>query len=308
MSTRVAKSRVDLLEEITPDVERLYNRHMEAPRLWYPHEQINWGDGEDFKQKAWAPEQYPIGDGVRSSIYVNLLTEDNLPYYTDSILAHSPRGHPIREWTCQWTMEENRHAMVMRDYLIVTRALDPVALERARMAQMCAAVVPEPESVPDALSYVALQELATRISHRNTGKMLSDSVGTDVMARVAADENLHYLFYRDLVTASLALDPSRTVCAIERQVREFEMPGVGIIDFAAHAKAIAQAGIYDLVIHHEQIQVGVVLRHWKIDTIEGLDAEGEKARDALVSYIERVGRVARRLSERRGDLVGAAAG
>jgi hypothetical protein len=53
---------------------------MEAPRLWYPHEQINWGEGEDFKQKAWAPEQYPIGDGVRSSIYVNLLTEDNLPY------------------------------------------------------------------------------------------------------------------------------------------------------------------------------------------------------------------------------------
>ena len=35
------------------------------------------------------------------------------------------------------------------------RALDPVALERARMAQMCAAVVPEPETVPDGLSYVA---------------------------------------------------------------------------------------------------------------------------------------------------------
>jgi len=42
LSTRLAKSRVDLLEEITPDVERLFNRHMEAPRLWFPHEQINW--------------------------------------------------------------------------------------------------------------------------------------------------------------------------------------------------------------------------------------------------------------------------
>ena len=65
VSTRMAKSRVDLLEEITPDVERLYNRHMQAPRLWYPHEQINWGEGEDFGEHAWAPEQYPIGDGVR---------------------------------------------------------------------------------------------------------------------------------------------------------------------------------------------------------------------------------------------------
>ncbi len=55
LSTRVAKSRVDLLEEIAPDVERLFNRHMEAPRLWFPHEQINWGEGEDFKERPWTP-------------------------------------------------------------------------------------------------------------------------------------------------------------------------------------------------------------------------------------------------------------
>jgi len=298
-----------LLVELSPAAERLFDRHLSQAKEWFPHEFVPWSRGRDFTPgEDWDPAEYPMPDAVRSALYVNLLTEDNLPYYFHTIDNRFGKDDVFRSWDRRWTAEENRHAMVMRDYLIVTRALDPVALERARMAQMCAAVVPEPESVPDALSYVALQELATRISHRNTGKMLSDSVGTDVMARVAADENLHYLFYRDLVTASLALDPSRTVCAIERQVREFEMPGVGIIDFAAHAKAIAQAGIYDLVIHHEQIQVGVVLRHWKIDTIEGLDAEGEKARDALVSYIERVGRVARRLSERRGDLVGAAAG
>ena len=33
--------------------------------------------------------------------------------------------------------------------------------------------------------------------------------------------------------------------AIERQVRTFEMPGTGILDFEVHAKAIARAGIYD---------------------------------------------------------------
>jgi acyl-[acyl-carrier-protein] desaturase len=174
-----------------------------------------------------------------------------------------------------------------------------VALERARMAQMCAAVVPEPDTVPDALAYVALQELATRISHRNTGKLLDDKVGFEVMARVAADENLHYLFYRDLVTASLEIDPSRTMVGIERQVRDFEMPGVGIVDFSTHAAAIARAGIYDFVLHHEQLLVGVVLRHWKVESVEGLDADGEAARERLVAQIERVGRVARRAAERR---------
>ena len=48
------------------------------------------------------------------------------------------------------------------------------------------------------------------------------------------------------------------VPAIERQVLGFEMPGGGIPGFASHAAAIAKAGVYDLVIHHEQILVPVI--------------------------------------------------
>ena len=51
------------------------------------------------------------------------------------------------------------------------------------------------------------------------------------MKRVAADENLHYLFYRDLVTAAIELDPSAMMIAIERQIRTFQMPGTGIPGF-----------------------------------------------------------------------------
>ena len=45
------------------------------------------------------------------------------------------------------------------------------------------------------------------------------------------------------------------------------MPGIGIPGFAGHAAAIAQAGIYDLAIHHDQILVPVVLRHWGIEQL-----------------------------------------
>jgi acyl-[acyl-carrier-protein] desaturase len=247
-----------------------------------------------------------MADALRSALFVNLLTEDNLPYYFHTIDTRFGTNDVFRAWDRRWTAEENRHAIVIRDYLIVTRALDPIALERARMAQMCAAVVPEPDGIPDCLSYVALQELATRIAHRNTGKLMDDRVGYEIMARVAADENLHYLFYRDLVTAALELDPSRTMCAIARQVKEFEMPGVGIVDFNAHAAAIARAGIYDFAIHHEQILVGVVLRHWKIESLTGLDAEAEVARDKTLKFIERVGKVGRRFAERRQEALATA--
>ena len=70
----------------------------------------------------------------------------------------------------RWTAEEGRHSIVLRDYLTVTRAIDPVALERARMAQVERGEVPQPDSTPDTMVYVALQELATRIAHHNTGK------------------------------------------------------------------------------------------------------------------------------------------
>jgi acyl-[acyl-carrier-protein] desaturase len=104
-----------------------------------------------------------------------------------------------------------------------------------------------------------------------------------------------------MVTAALEVDPSGMVCALERQVRTFEMPGTGILDFEQHAKAIAKAGIYDFLIHHDQILVPVVLRHWNIAELEGLDAEAEKAQAALVKRIDRIGKAGRRLAERRDE-------
>ena len=164
-----------LLLELSGTAAQLLARHLEVAKEWFPHEYVPWGSGRDFEvDQEWDPSEYPLPDAVRSALYVNLLTEDNLPYYFHTIDNRFGSDSVFRAWNRRWTAEENRHAIVMRDYLTVTRALDPVALERARMAQMCAAVVPEPESVPDALSYVALQELATRISHRNTGKLLDD--------------------------------------------------------------------------------------------------------------------------------------
>jgi hypothetical protein len=51
----------------------------------------------------------------------------------------------------------------------------------------------------------------------------------------------------------------------------------------------------------------VVLRHWAIETIEGLDAEAQAARDRIVHHIGRIGRVGRRLADRRDAAASAVA-
>jgi len=294
-------ARRDLLCALTPTAERLLERHLGAAKEWFPHEHVPWSRGRDFEPGwTWKPSEAPdAADAVRSSLLVNLLTEDNLPYYFRTIESMFGRDGAWGSWSRRWTAEEGRHSIVIRDYLLVTRMIDPVELERGRMAQVSLGITPEPPDPLDGLVYVALQELATRIAHLNTGKSLTDPVGYDIMKRVAADENLHHLFYRDLISAALDMNPSEVIPSIERQVRNFEMPGVGIPNFGGHARTIAAAGIYDLSIHHDQILVPTVLRHWNVAAVTGLTPESEQALEALLERIERTGRAGRHMTERR---------
>lgn len=262
-----------------------------------------WSRGRDFTCGDTSLEVDGVPDDVRSALFVNLLTEDNLPYYTMALGRMYGDDGAWGTWARRWTAEEGRHSIVLRDYLTVSRLLDPVALERARMMQVECGQVPQPCDGYRGLIYVALQELATRVAHYNTGKLLDDPAGCEIMKRVAADENRHYLFYRDLATAAFEIDASTMVLAVDHEVRHFEMPGTGIRDFSQHAKAIARAGIYNFEIHYNQVLVPVVLRHWNLEALTGLTPEAERARESALHHIERIGNVARRSADRRAAAV-----
>jgi len=291
---------VALLEALHPVAEELLERHLSNAKEWFPHELVPWSLGRDYETgEVWDESQAPMDEAVRSALFVNLLTEDNLPHYFRTIDHLYGEDDAWGAWSKRWTAEEGRHAIVIRDYLTVTRAVDPVALERGRMSQLSGGQVPQPATVADGLVYVTLQEMATRISHRNTGRLLADKRGYEIMARVAGDEQLHHIFYRDTASALMEIDPSMVVMAIERNVKGFEMPGTGIPDFARHAKAIADAGIYDFAAHHDHILQPIVVKHWRLEHLEGLTPEAEVARASTLDFIRRVGKAGARMAERR---------
>ena len=293
---------VDLLHELAPEAERLLERHLAQSKEWFPHALVPWDEvGRHDPRDEWSADLAPMPDAVRRALFVNLLTEDNLPYYTTEITRLFGLDHAWGAWSRRWTAEEGRHSIVIRDYLVVTGTADPVALERGRMQHAEYGFHHEISGAADGFVYVALQELATRISHWNTGKLMEDKAGYEVMKRVAADENMHYLFYKDVATAALDLDPSAMVLAMERQVRGFQMPGAGIDDFSNHAKVIAEAAIYDLEIHHDQILVPVVLRAWRLESLQGLSPEAEEARERLVKRLARIQKVAKSQAARRAE-------
>ena len=121
-----------LLRELEPVVAKLLDRHLASGREWFPHELVPWERARNFDPgQPSDPDAVEVDPAVRSSLFVNLLTEDNLPYYFRTLEALFGRDSAWGTWVRRWTAEEGRHSIVLRDYLTVTRALDPVALERA---------------------------------------------------------------------------------------------------------------------------------------------------------------------------------
>ena len=295
------EQQIAVLRELEPVVAENINRHLSVVKNWNPHDYVPWSQGRDFALlggEDWTPEQSTMDPVVRASLVVNLLTEDNLPSYHRDIAVTFGRDAAWGEWVNRWTAEEARHGIALRDYLVVTRVLDPVDLERRRMLHMAAGTTNEPEGVLENLAYVSFQELATRLSHRNTGAATGCPIGEQLLARIAADENLHMIFYRNLVSAGLEVAPDDMLVAIRNAVVNFEMPGANQPDFHRYSVQIANSGIYDLRLHHDKVLMPV-LRHWRIFERTNFSARGEAVREELHQFLRALDERASRFVARR---------
>ena len=288
-----------LLIDLEPEAARLLDRHLKMADDWLPHEYIPYSQGRDFDKEPWTPDQPKLSGVARTAFEVNLLTEDNLPSYHRLIYGMFGEGDGAwLNWVGRWTAEEGRHAIVLRDYLTVTRNLDPATLEQSRMA-LVESGYERPSTDPlRGLAYVALQEVATRAAHRNTGRYSEDPVADRIMDRIAADENLHATFYRDILAAAAEALPSATVEAVVAEIVGFEMPGAGIRGFRRKAAQMAMAGIYDLRIHRDEVVLPLV-RKLGLFELEGLSPEAEQARADLAVFLDDMDASAKRLEERR---------
>ncbi|WP_107654377.1 acyl-ACP desaturase [Nocardia suismassiliense] len=296
-------TQLEILTELQPVAEQNLNRHLSLAREWHPHDYIPWDEGRNFAAMGgqdWAPEQSRLSEVAKVAMITNLLTEDNLPSYHREIAENFSQDGAWGTWVGRWTAEENRHGIAIRDYLVVTRGVDPVALEQARMIHMTNGV-----SAPDnwggfleSVTYVTFQELATRVSHRNTGKVCDDPIADRMLQRIAADENLHMIFYRNMCGAGIDLAPDQAMMAITKILTHFIMPGAGMPNFRRNGVLMAKHGIYDLRQHLEDV-VAPVLKHWNIFERNDFGPRGEQAREELGVFIEKLEQDVLKFEEQR---------
>ena len=148
------------------------------------------------------------------------------------------------------------------------------------------------------LAYVSFQELATRVSHRNTGRATGCPLAEQLMARISTDENLHMVFYRNLMAAAFDLEPYAAMVAVRNEVVDFAMPGQGMAGFLRSSVIIAKAGIYDLQLHSDEV-VAPVLKFWRVFERTDLGPVGELARTELAAFLVELDRRAARFVEQR---------
>jgi acyl-[acyl-carrier-protein] desaturase len=303
MSEESAKIQSRLIRDLEPVVAVELERHLAIQKNWYPHEYVPWSEGRDFagplNGDAWEAKDSRLSSVAQDSLILNLLTEDNLPSYHTEITLSMGRDGAWGNWIERWTAEEGRHAIVIRDYLMATRGVDPYELEDLRMAHMSLGYqTPYENDMLHTIAYVSFQELATRISHRNTGKISDDPIAEGMMQRIALDENLHMIFYRNTLKAALDLEPNAAMRAITDVVTNFDMPGANMPGFGRKAVQIALAGIYDMQQHLEEV-IAPVLRAWDVFERNDLSGDGLVARDELTAFLSKTTEESNRFNEKR---------
>ena len=290
-----------LLHELEPIVAANLDRHLAVAKPWQPQDYVPWDEGRNFAflgGEDWRPEDSRLDPVAKTAMIVNLLTEDNLPSYHREIATRFGRDGAWGQWVGQWTAEEGRHGIALRDYLVVTRGVDPVKLEGLRMDHMIAGYDSGDKTPLQAVAYVSFQELATRVSHRNTGKATGCPLAEQLLARIAQDENLHMIFYRNLVSAAFEIAPDETMAAVRDEVVGFQMPGANMPDYLRNSVTIAKAGIYDLRLHHDAV-VAPVLKFWDVFNRTDLGPAGEQAREELAEFMTGLDAQASRFVEQR---------
>ena len=229
-----------------------------------------WDEGRNFAALGgidYDPEQSKLSDVAQAAMITNLLTEDNLPSYHREIAENFSQDGAWGTWVGRWTAEENRHGIVMRDYLVVTRGVDPVALEEARMIHMTNGLRVARRA--QRRRSAALGRVRDVPGTRDPGLAPQHRQGLrrpdrrpHAPAHRRRREPAHDLLPQHLRRGAGPRRRTRRSRPSRDIVTNFQMPGAGMPNFRRNGVLMAKHGIYDLRQHLEEV-VWPVLRKWQ---------------------------------------------
>lgn len=267
-----------LYRELEPVIDASLDRHHRTAVSWSPEDYVR-------PETFWGQRRSNPTETAKAALVTTLLTHNNTAR-SDRGRVQAPSRSGWSNWVEEWTEEKNVHADAIQQYLVATRSVDPVALDRARF--QCTTIGIESSMEGDhllrSIAHATVDVMATMVSHRNTAVECSDPTATELLGRIVADQELHVAFHSDIASAALDIAPAQAVKAITEVIMNFQMPGSGLPGFERSAMLLARDGIYDLRRHLDEVLLPA-LRAWRIFERTDLGA-GVRSRETLSDFLD----------------------
>lgn len=292
------QNKAEVLAELEPIVDKLMEKHKKRRKMWFPSDFIPSDEKMDDNQHRILAKlrdrARSISDSVRVSLAMNLLTEEGLPHFHRMLATYLESNSFWHKWNYMWTAEEDRHGCVLRDYVRDSRLFKFRHIEMMQYAYLETGFTPSWDKDPyRVFVYTSLQERATQISHKNTGKQAGEEepLLRGILNSIASDEAKHFNFYRNIFKAILEIDPNRALQSALSILPSIDMPGISMPNFNNMADIIRRVGIYGPWDYKDIVQEAI--DYWKIDLLTGLNEAGRKAQEKIMKLPDRLQKVAK---------------
>ena len=233
--------------ELEPVVEANLNRHLATEDIWFAHEYVPFDRGENFAFLGghdWDPSQATLPKAITDACEILLLLKDNLAGHHRELVEHFILQDYWGRWIGRWTAEEHLHAIALREYLVVTREVDPTANEEARVHHVVKGYRADTYSQVETLVYMAFTERTHAIFCANLAAQIEEPILAGLADRIARDEVRHEQFFANLVAHCLEYTRDETIAAIAARAKDLEVVGADIDDYQDKVQNVADAGIF----------------------------------------------------------------
>ena len=305
--------RLEVMRSLEGEIAGFTEKYLiPVEKIWQPADFLPDSREENFIQKI-----AELKESARELDYDfwivligDMITEEALPTYESWLMGvrgiNQVESNPWSDWIRQWTAEENRHGDLLNKFLYLSGRVNMREVEISTQYLILDGFDLGLDTDPYRnFIYTSFQELATHISHKRVGELARDK-GNHPLERmcrtIAGDEMRHHLAYREFVKRIIEVEPSEVLRVFaDMMKRKIAMPAnllrqageSGGQSFQAFADAAQRLGVYTADDYVNILRI--LLAHWEVDKLTGLNETGEKSRDYLMALPDRLDKLSARM-------------
>lgn len=313
---RDAAHRRGVIDSLQEFVGQNLDLLLHVEKAWQPSDFL-----PDLSLPNWKEEVEKLREmarGLTDEVLVvlvgDMITEEALPSYQtmlnrfngvedDTGISESPWA----KWSRGWTAEENRHGDLLNRYLTLIGRVNMRSIEVTIHNLIARGFTTGSGSDPyEGFIYTSFQERATKISHRNVGRLAKengDAALTKICSTIANDEARHEEAYKRFMDKIFEVDTARALLAFQNMMKTtVKMPAALMTDgqdpdiYDKFTTVAQKIGVYTSRDYADIIEH--LVARWNVPKLTGLGGEAARAQDYLGGLAERYRKLADRVEKR----------